>query len=558
MSTSSPSTLRWLYIPPAAQTGQIHAFADREHQLIHLYRSIVDAGNQVRKGVMSVRKKIVVHGYMGVGKSALILQALGLLRGDLSLGEVIERKGAPGGELPPMGQRITWAEGLPEPLDVQRWLVLRFSGKQMAGIAALPDDLQRRAAEEEARADTAENAPRTGLGAMLMGVATDVKQQAERQRPQVLNLPFWHHLLRSDELRLYEAVRSSLRQLSDVVDHIRQWEGGRQTGSLKITNKVDSSRDIEASLLGHSGKKLTDLSPDNQIALRVAADIIYKNSYLFESGTIVEKSWRVSAQMVVDVLNSFFEATDAASLPTLLILDDFDEFASAVGPSHDARARLLSWIIGPVTGLKPTTLVLALRSEYMMEDVFRQYESITVPPMDRPSALLAVEAWGEVQEPPLSDASVDRLKEVSKLILSALPEDAPTVIPFRFLQLLAWISNNTPIIPTQQGAPDLFKRYLRLQFSHGVAEAVLRAVEKLTFDDVLRCAAAEPLPVELFALSDRDRRELAKAGLLRPAMAGDPTNTDLVLDPLCAYLRAAQIELENRKKATSTPPPATS
>jgi len=76
----------WISIPSYAEPGRPHAFANREHQLAALYQRLVQAGNAVRDGHDAVHTKHVVFGYMGVGKSALILQALGMIRGDLQGG----------------------------------------------------------------------------------------------------------------------------------------------------------------------------------------------------------------------------------------------------------------------------------------------------------------------------------------------------------------------------------------------------------------------------------------------------------------------------------------
>lgn len=547
-----PDSIPWLYIPSTAQPGQPHAFADRQEQTVQLYRSLVDAGNQVRLGRGGIRKKILVHGYMGTGKSALILQALKLLR---EPGQAETAPGSNGEALLANGQRIQWSSEMPAPIDIQRWLVLRFSGKQMAGISALPDDLQRRVAEEEARSDSTDSGVplRAGLGSVLMSVAGEVKTQTEKQKKQTLDLPLVDRVLRTDDVRLYEGVRTSLKQLTEVIDFVKRWEGAQKTDSQKITTKLESVRDAEAHLSAQVGKKFEELSPETQAALKVAANIIYKNNYINEATTQVEKSWRVGAQVVVDMLNSFFEATDAANLPTILVLDDFDEFASAEGPSHEARARLLSWIIGPITGLRPTCLIIALRSEYFMEDVVRQYESIIVPPMDRESALLSIDAWSDVQEPSLSKPDVQRLRKIGELLLEPFPADAPVVVPFRFLQLLVWIANNASI-SKQTKSFELLQRYMRMTFSYGVYQTVMKTIARLSDDDLVRSASAESLPAELFTLTVRERRDLQKAGLLRPAMAGDESNTDLVLDPLCAYLRAAQLQQESASKTKQAPP----
>jgi hypothetical protein len=58
-------------------------------------------------------------------------------------------------------------------------------------------------------------------------------------------------------------------------------------------------------------------------------------------------------------------------------------------------------------------------------------------------------------------------------------------------------------------------------------------------EDIDPCAAAEPLDPGPYDLTDRERRALRKTGLFRQALAGDPADNRIVLDPLFAYLAAA-------------------
>src|SRR5580700_7747818 len=117
----------WINIPSFAEPGQPHAFADREQELAQLYLGLVSAGNAVRESETGVRYRVVVGGPKGVGKSALVQQALGMLRDEV-------------GVTP--GQRLALPPDLPEPVDRQRWIILRLSGKTVAA-ENIPDALQR-------------------------------------------------------------------------------------------------------------------------------------------------------------------------------------------------------------------------------------------------------------------------------------------------------------------------------------------------------------------------------------------------------------------------------
>src|SRR5262249_7151551 len=88
--------LPWLPIPRFPQIGQPFAFADREDQLAELYAMIADAGNSLVAGQRPAPVRIAVTGYKGVGKSSLILHALGMLRDPDGQGASLPRWGGPG------------------------------------------------------------------------------------------------------------------------------------------------------------------------------------------------------------------------------------------------------------------------------------------------------------------------------------------------------------------------------------------------------------------------------------------------------------------------------
>src|SRR5262249_5128088 len=145
--------LPWLPIPRFPQIGQPFAFADREDQLAELYAMIADAGNSLVAGQRPAPVRIAVTGYKGVGKSSLILHALGMLRD-------------------PDGQGASLPSALPAPKEPKKWLVLRVSGKHVRGIEGLPDALHR----------------------SVLDVLQDTVRGAEMLTPGVLKLLFYHRL----------------------------------------------------------------------------------------------------------------------------------------------------------------------------------------------------------------------------------------------------------------------------------------------------------------------------------------------------------------------------
>ncbi|HSO00654.1 MAG TPA: hypothetical protein VLS89_20320, partial [Candidatus Nanopelagicales bacterium] len=219
------------------------------------------------------------------------------------------------------------------------------------------------------------------------------------------------------------------------------------------------------------------------------------------------------------------------------VLDDFDEFASSIGPSHHDRSQVLSSVLGIFNKLAPTCLLIGLREEYMHEDVHRQYEVVPVPPLTRACAADALDAWARRQVPPLTDDDMEALRDVGDRFLRRFEPDAPVVIPFRFLQLVTWIVNRAGGARDTTGR--LVLRYLQSQFSGEVVRAVHRIANVMPHEDVLLCAEAVPLEPEPYTMTPRETTTLMKAGLLRPAIAGDPNDRLIVLDPLFAYLHMA-------------------
>ncbi|WNG17851.1 hypothetical protein [Cystobacter fuscus] len=513
-----PSSMPWIDIPMFSEPGQAHAFANRQAQLVTLHNALVQAGNALRGGNMNVRLRHVVSGYKGVGKSSLILQALGLIRDDPEARHSYEKMTG-----------ITGA--LLEPFDRQRWIILRVSGKHVSNVDAVGDALQRAVAEEDEKSEQRREP--------LLPLLADIRQQVETTTDRALSLSIFHRLLPLRENELYKKVRISLRAVAIALEYVQKWQGSKQSEKLDQTTSSQNSAEIEGQLISQlkmiAGGAIT---PDLESSLKIAASIIRKSGASSIQSTQVERQWRISAQVVVEALNIFFEATNRAQLPTLLVLDDLDEVTSAIGPSIDERARALSWILGPFTELKPTCLVISLRQEYMHEDISRQFRPIHIPPMTRDSAAIAVERWGEVQGPPLTPEQVQWLQEQGDQFLKSFDRNEPVVVPFHFLQLVSWFANGAAV--EGESAEQALLRYLGEKNFRSSVRIFERLASVMPDDDIMRCAASSPVESAAYSLSESDRKELEQAGLVRPAMAGDPHDTRIVIDPLCAYLRLAK------------------
>ncbi len=502
MSATRP-VFPWIAIPRFAQPGQAHAFADREQKLAQLYRGIVSAGNAVRNHESGVRRRYVVSGYMGVGKSALILHTLAMLRDESGTIH---------------GQGFKLPDGLPEPEDRQRWLILRASGKQVRSFEALGDSLQR----------------------SILEALEDVKDEAERAipdalpKPFILKIPLIHRLFRTREAERFTGVRSALEHLTSQITHVREYQGGTETKNRGRTTKREAAGQAEMGVAlrygGGEGKE--------PIATAGASGSLSRSTASSASESIERRSV-VSVQGVVDALNRFFRATDRAEVPTILVLDDFDEFVSNVGPSHDARFEVLSSVLGVFNQLTPTCLIIGLREEYMHEDVRRQFTVFHVPPMIRACADEALDAWAKVQQPPLAAAVVQALKDLGARFLQSFEAKDPVVIPDRFLQFITWLTNNAPE-QLDDSNEQLVLQYLESEFTAEVVRIVRRVASVMPDEDIRSCAGAESLDPGPYKLNDREFQVLARAGLVRPAMAGDPEDRRIILDPLCAYLRAAR------------------
>src|SRR5262249_50232321 len=154
--------------PSAAQPGQLHAFVNREEELGRLYTGMISAGNALAAGQEGgISRHFAVVGPKGVGKSALVLQALGMVRD-----EVVA------------GQRLPLPPDLIQPVDRHRWLVLCLSGKHVSAMEGIADAIRRD----------------------ILSILDDVREGIRSQAERVLDLPFYHHLFPTREGALFDHV----------------------------------------------------------------------------------------------------------------------------------------------------------------------------------------------------------------------------------------------------------------------------------------------------------------------------------------------------------------
>jgi hypothetical protein len=393
--------------------------------------------------------------------------------------------------------------------------VLRVSGKHVRGIEGLPDDLHR------------------SVLAILEGATRD----AEAAAPGVLKLPFFHRLLRTRERDLFEKVRTALTAFSLTVDFVRTWRGAKLTEKADEVRRVERSAEIKTFL--ETQLKLKGIKPESTegtAAAGLSASFIAKWSQALESKRTLEHEVTVNADLATEALNGLFAATTAARIPTIFVIDDFDELASSAGPSHAQRAKALMEILGVFNQLTPTGLVVAVRQEYRHEDLYRQFRSIYVPPMTRAAGGDMLDKWACTSTVEWSDEMRKSLRALGERFVGSFPEDAPVVLPDRFLPLVTWAARYGR---ENEGTRDLLVRHLRVSVDGETVRAAQRLAKVLTDADVEACAEAVPIDPTPYGITPAERLALDSAGYLRPAMAWNEADTRVILDPLIAYLRAA-------------------
>lgn len=493
----------WIDIPPAAQPGQPHAFANREQQLHKLHSSCVSAGNAVVEGEPGIHRKVVVHGYKGVGKSALILQVLARLRHEETAATL-----------------TNLGDGQPQSQSPDQWIVMRLSGKQIGDPGALTDAVQQLAA----------SAPRSEAPEerLLLRIGEEVRDTAKRAVPRARFpiLSVISRFLFRQKPQQAHAIREALEAASVAIGYARQWLGATVHASEQRTEKNTLTTELRGQFKGGS-----------DAAYELAAGLILQLGLSTEAKQSIERSWRIGAELVVRALNAFFERCAEAALPTVLVIDDFDELASAVGPDHTQRARVIGSLLGTLNLLRPTCLIIGLRQEYLDEDVKRQFQSIFVPPMTPVHFALALDAWSQAQPKPLDAAQTTELKQLASHLFASLPHEQPQVLPFPSLQIVADLYNDGAVAQTR--ADKLLKKYLDLTETPATIQAMEALSDRLTDDEVAAAAGTVAIELDEERLPRPQRDILTRVGYLRPELAGSDSPRILV-DPLIAHLARAR------------------
>lgn len=483
-------------IPLFARPGQVNAFADRESKLRKLFGMVVSAGNSVRAGDADVQRAAIVHGYMGSGKSALLLETLAMLRGE--------------------GQRPGVLTGLPTPDAPERWIIMRLSGKHIGNPSAFGDAVRQLGTEE--------------FDKPVFSIAKDITRAADKSVPPVTRLPMFSRALRA-ERKLFNQVREALDGAKVAMEYTRQWYGARATQA----QKSHTAASIEAELKARFG---SDFSGG---AVKLASQIIMKIGADISTDLEVERQWRVGTEIVVHALNTFFEACHAARLPTVLLLDDFDEFTSSIGPDYDRRAKVLSWLLGTVNEFAPTCLLLGLRQEYEIPDIARQMERVYLPPMTPVQFGQVIDVWAAAQHKPLSADESGELKALARHLFASTEREEPILLPYRCLRVLTSVWEDGGTLQTPARAH--FERFFSMNYRAIVRRAVQKLAKTLTATQIQ--AIAETIGIELDEelLSADEHFYLVQAGLVRPSVAGEASDR-LLFDPLIAYVAFAQQQVQ--------------
>jgi Cdc6-like AAA superfamily ATPase len=486
----------WISIPQYPQLDQVFAFGDREEQVASLYRAIVDAGNAVVAGQLPTPVRYMLSGYKGVGKSSLLVQVLRMLRD-------------------PSASHLELPQGLPEPDESHRWLVIRVSGKLVRDSRDLADSLQR----------------------MMLSVLSDVAQATEVAVGPALKLPLFSSVLARQDKALFEKVRSALLAYTLTVDFVRAWRGAHLATSMSQSARRDVTKDIDTFLKAQiEAKGVASESVEGRAALGLSAGFIGKWSQSFETKMSIEQEILVSADLAIEALNALFKITTEARLPTILAFDDVDELVSGFGNAHAERARALMLVLGFLGQVQPTCFVLALRQEYQHEDLGRYFRRMYVSPATRTAAGQMLDAWTRVQSVEWSDEMRAALRAAGDRFVAAFDPDAPVVIPAMLLQLAPRAVSNARDGESPRAQ---LLRFLRMDYDGETARAVLRLAAALSTDDVQACAEATPLDPAPYNLTASERLALERSGLIRPAAAWFQQDPRVVLDPLIAYVRTA-------------------
>ncbi|MCU0655425.1 MAG: AAA family ATPase [Polyangiaceae bacterium] len=495
----------YIDIPDFPEPGQPRAFTDRDREIQKIYNAVASAGNALRQGRQATTHRHVVHGYMGVGKSSILFEVLAMIRGEST-------------RQPPQ-----------ELLDPQRWIILRVSGKNAPSVDALADVLIDKVKDE---GKPAASNPIFDLLEETTRVAREVVPTA------TVPSGIFHRLFPTREKDLYKQVKAALSAVVAAIEVVKDYHGGVRGKEAMLTSssEVDARTEVDgtAELGGEAAR--WDLS--TRAGAKLAASYLRKQGKAASARESIQQSSRIDTEMLVEFLNKFFEVTRAAQLPTILVIDDLDEVTSSIGPSFQDRARILNTILAPLRRLKPTCLLFGLREEYKHEDILRGMTATPISPMPRNTATDLLEVWGKAQIPPLSGKELDDFKMVGEVLLEKFEPTEPVLIPLRFLRLVGWLNNGTEDFENTSES-SLLRSYIEQNFGPEICESVERLARIMPSEHINHCASARPLDPDPYQISEQERHSLERAGLLRPAMAGDPHDRRIVLDPMVAYLRVA-------------------
>lgn len=499
-----------LFVPDSAQPTDDLAFADRDQLVQRLFMEIVNAGNGVREGRQGIHTKVAVSGYMGVGKSALLARVLRMLR-----------------DPPP---------GTAPMRDKERWLILYFSGKNYSSFDALSDELPRLVREAE---------PSLLDSGPFADLVRDLAEDVQKPAAQVSELRWFHHLFQRTEGKLFARVKDAVEAVGIALAYVSAWRGGQWKRGLEANRSSERELTLRSNARTAAEFKaeleaLTTVVGGGTAAagLDIAADILAKNANKFGFSESVEKTSRVNAEVLVDALNHLFATLRQANIPTILVLDDLDDFASGSGASYSGRARILSAVLAELYRLRPSVLLLGLRQEYKDHEINRHFNVMNVPPMLPDEAREILQAWASHRARPLSTESLIALKALANKLLSPFGASERAIVASQFLKIVSTLYNRGR--SDDEEVIDLLDSFISDEFSAAEGRALREVSRLLRDEDQASCLSGGEIdPSSTMALSETERRQLENANLLRPALAGDPENVHIVLDPLVAWLRRA-------------------
>lgn len=478
-----------LQIPRFVDPSDTQVFADRSDVLEGLVNQIVDAGNKLREGVQTATKTIVVSGTVGVGKSAVIFEALRAIREP---------------ERSPNSRR---------PTDPDRWLEVYVSCKTLSGIADLL------------------NAIRSVVDSTADALIAQLDAPSRRLHYSVID-----RLFGRSNYKEAIAVREALSALAVELSIARQYWGASVTETLTTQTIDELRREVELIFKAElSAKRGDEKSQAASAALSRVSKFALTQANKSSKTTTIEHRYTIGTDFLVEACNAFFEATRAVGVPVVLVLDDIDELLTDLGSDYAQRAKVLRALLGPLRALRPTALLFGVRREYVDFDVRRVASVVDIEPVRAKEALLILEAWTRLLNPNASDDEVRGVMDVAARVAPRVGPDDRAVVPLRFLEIVQYAVSNPH---DGHDRAELIERYMR---SQGLWSAGFTALREASTPYEQLCALrAEPVDfnaAHVSAITAGDREQLVRDGLVRPEHAVDGAVAPRVLfDPLFGYL----------------------